>query len=76
MADHINKLDTAKEIVMLEHDSKSRQVSENFEGVEISTPSGQTQKGHIIKLDIAKGIIMSLVYKPYETGKGALIGYE
>lgn len=31
---------------------------EDFEGVEISTPSGQTKKDHIIKLDIAKEMAM------------------
>lgn len=32
--------------------------SEDFEGVEISTPSGQKQKEHIIKLDTAKEMAM------------------
>lgn len=32
--------------------------NEDFEGVEISTPSGQTKKDHIIKLDIAKEMAM------------------
>lgn len=32
--------------------------SEDFEGAEISTPSGQTIKEHIIKLDIAKEMAM------------------
>ena len=31
---------------------------EDFQGVEISTPSGQTKKDHIIKLDIAKEMAM------------------
>ena len=31
---------------------------EDFEGVEISTPSGQTKKDHIIKLDTAKEMAM------------------
>ena len=31
---------------------------EDFQGVEISTPSGQTKKDHIIKLDIAKEMEM------------------
>ncbi len=31
---------------------------EDFEGVEISTPSGQTKKDHIIRLDIAKEMAM------------------
>lgn len=32
--------------------------NEDFEGVEISTPSGQSKKEHIIKLDIAKEMAM------------------
>lgn len=32
--------------------------NEDFQGVEISTPSGQTKKDHIIKLDIAKEMAM------------------
>ena len=32
--------------------------NEDFEGVEISTPSGQTKKDHIIKLDTAKEMAM------------------
>lgn len=32
--------------------------NEDFEGVEISTPSGQTRKDHIIKLDTAKEMAM------------------
>ena len=32
--------------------------NEEFEGVEISTPSGQTRKDHIIKLDTAKEMAM------------------
>lgn len=32
--------------------------NEEFQGVEISTPSGQTKKDHIIKLDIAKEMAM------------------
>lgn len=32
--------------------------NEDFEGVEISTPSGQARKDHIIKLDIAKEMAM------------------
>ncbi len=32
--------------------------NEDFQGVEISTPSGQTKKDHIIKLDAAKEMAM------------------
>lgn len=32
--------------------------NEEFQGVEISTPSGQTKKDHIIKLDIAKEMVI------------------
>lgn len=32
--------------------------NEDFEGVEISTPSGQTRKDHVIKLDTAKEMAM------------------
>ena len=33
--------------------------NEDFEGVEISTPSGQSRLEHIIKLDTAKEMAMS-----------------
>lgn len=33
-------------------------INNDFQGVEISTPSGQTKKDHIIKLDIAKEMAM------------------